>query len=255
MIDEASDPIRIGPVRTPEGAAARRRSVNYAGLLRVILPVGAAALVAGLFFGGELFGDPDATESGFWTDEAPITSGSVGEGAVAQGVTPNGYAYLITAARARPDGVDATRLELDDFSGTIELEGGRSVTLTAPRGVFMRLEQTARLDGGVVVATNDGYRVETEGVAANVTDAVENRKIESRGRILGFGPAGRICAERMTLLEAEGGVARFDGDVVVILTDLPGAEGADGATVASPPPRDEGEVETPCQQALWAVEF
>ncbi len=247
MVDETADPIRVGPVRTPRHRAGRLRGVNYPGLLRVVLPLAAFALVAAIFFGSTLFGDDQATTS--VAGEIGDLRGSRGVNATFSGVTPDGYAYNVRAAEARPDGLDATRLELDDFRGVIALEGERSVTMTAPTGLFLRSEETARLNGGVVVATSDGYRVETESIAADTGAHV----IRSDGRVLGYGPAGRICAESMTLDDAEGGVARFDGDVVVVLTDLPGAGGADGATALTPPA--DGEEQTACQRAVWALGF
>lgn len=244
MSEEAAEPIRVGPVRTPVSGGVGRGSVNYSGVLRVVLPVGAVGLVGALFFGGALFNEDGPRVDREWATAADV-QGSIGRGAYAMGATPDGYLFSVTAAEARPDGMNATRLELTDFSGEITLGDGRSVMIAAPEGLYLRAEQTARLAGGVVVSTSDGYHVETDRVDADTGV----RRLESDGRVVGHGPAGRLCAGAMALSDAEGGVARFDGGVVVVLTDLPGADAA--APTPPLPPLDEDATE--CQRLVRAI--
>ena len=260
MNEEVGDLIRVGPVRTMSREAESRRELDLPRVLRIVLPLTAAALVVAVFFpriGGG--GQPKYTLS---ADVAALSTGTRVENPRLTGITADGAAYVFRAEVARPDGATPDKIELEGVRGNVDMPNERVLTLKADTGRFVQSEKNFRLSA-VTLTTSDGYTAQTDVLTAN-SDA---RTIRSDSRVVGYGPAGRFCAERMELIEGEGGVARFIGDVVVILTDLPGAADAredEALDLGTPTNEDfpaaprtrprEGAELTVCQQTLWALD-
>ncbi|MCI4663269.1 MAG: hypothetical protein MRY74_00975 [Neomegalonema sp.] len=266
--DEPSDSVRVGPVRSAGGTAGRRREVNFARILRVVLPLSAVALVVAIFLVG------DRKNSGQFAlsiDPATLVGGTRVENPRLTGVTEEGSIYSFQAAVARLDSVVPDKVGLEGVRGTVDMPNGRSVRMIAAEGVLTQSTKTFRLGGGVRLATSDGYQVHMRSIVADGATRVAT----TDKRVIGYGPAGRICSLTMKLTEGDGGVARFEGDVVVILTALPGQKkkaAAKEKTAAKPVEvSDEGEKAlaarraaglkldpdekmTVCQRTVWALD-
>lgn len=177
--------------------------------LRVALPLAGLALLSTLFLlgGGPRNGtggyDPGRVDA--LLRDPKMTAPSFA------GVTEDGAEVRLTAETLRTDlagGGDARRPVL---------------ALTTADGVDWRIEAgTARLDpatrqvvleGGVVIASSDGWRATSGAVAA----ALDRTRAETAGPVAAEGPAGRIEAGRMRIERTGAGDVMVFKDGVKLL--------------------------------------
>lgn len=193
-------------------------------LLKVALPLGAAALVAALFLSGGRDRGEGLGVSGVSIDAdglrltEPRFSGRLEDGAP----------YELRADWALPDGPDPERVELGPIRAALlpapsEPEG-RTLTLSAGSGVYRPQAGTLRLEGGVTLRTSDGYTARADGFSADLR-AETARTV---GPVRGDGPAGSIEAATMEAARRDGaGYIRFGGGVRVRI-DPSAARGEEG---------------------------
>ena len=186
MSDDTSDLIRVGPVRTTSKSEERRLELSAPRILRIVLPLTAAALVVALFF--PRIGGGSGGAFKLSVDEALLAAGTRVENPRVTGLTADGATYAFKADVAKPDSIVPDVIDLEGIGGELTMPNGRTFTMRAATGRATQSSKTFQLDGGVSIATSDGYRIETYGVTANSAERVA----ESTGRILGFGPAGRF---------------------------------------------------------------
>lgn len=130
------------------------------------------------------------------------------------GVTDDGAAMTITADEARPgaEGAAATAARL---TARIDMQDGGRVDLVAARGALDARAGLLTVEGGVVVTTTTGYRVETEAMTA----ALDRTRLESTVDVSATGPMGRLTAASMLMTRApgeDGYVIRFAGNVKLL---------------------------------------
>ncbi|MEM8591203.1 MAG: hypothetical protein AAGF13_01635 [Pseudomonadota bacterium] len=162
--------------------------------LKVLLPLGALALLSTLFFfAGEV--DP--------TDSIPYAELKVDEivkeprmsAPYFAGVTNNGLAITITGAAVRPDPEDRERFRIEGLKARFEDEDKRMMEASAPVAEIDSEAGTAMFSGGTVINTSDGLRLETEGVLAGL----ETASLKSLGHISAKGPFGSIIADGLAI--------------------------------------------------------
>lgn len=130
------------------------------------------------------------------------------------GATEAGEPYVLRAVWALPDGPDPKKIELGDVEGEIDLAEGRSVTLTAPEGLYRPKRRKLNLAGGIAIDSSDGYSVRTEAAILNGT----LNTVVSKTPIEAWGPKGRLEAGSMRAERDENGddIVWFDGGVRVV---------------------------------------
>lgn len=162
--------------------------------LKIILPLAALALMSTVFLVARTidpaqdlpFADVDITEL---TREQRLGTPSF------SGVTADGAAITITADVVRPNLADGQMASGAELRATVVLPEGGELELSAADGVIDTTTQTAELGGGVLLTTSNGYRVETNRLAA----LLDRTKLESGGAVAGSGPIGTLNAGHLTI--------------------------------------------------------
>lgn len=183
------------------GGNSRRRVRNYSRLVRwmkVILPLGALALIAAIFLTAR---DKGKVSDLFSAQElATLGAGLKLEHPRFAGVTGKGDSYSVEAKWAVPDSAMPKVIELEKPRGKLDLADGRTVTATAQKGVLMRMQKTLTLTGNVSVNTSDGYHMQTQ----KLTFDLDGKTAVAPGPVTGTGPRGHIEAGSMRAEAAPG---------------------------------------------------
>ena len=192
---------------------APSRYSRFVRVMRLVLPLGAVGLLALVVLWPRLQG----LDGGFVVpaaDEVALER----DGRVRLdhpryvGEAREGRAYVVEADAARVDPTAPRRIELERMRASLPTEGERDVAVAAAHAVYDRDRAWIDLDGGIEVATSDGYRLETEAAVV----ALEAGRLETRSPVDGTGPEGAIRADRL-VVESDGRVIRFEGNVRVTL--------------------------------------
>jgi len=108
------------------------------------------------------------------------------------GVTDEGDPYIVTAAKAIQDHLNAKRARLIDVQGDVTLKDGTWLTGTAPRGFLDASEQTLVLFGPIAVYSDTGYEVHSNRADINMANGMVTGNVPATGQ----GPLGTFRADR-----------------------------------------------------------
>lgn len=162
--------------------------------LKVLLPLGALAILSTLFLVAETL-DPDKAIPYADVDveklirEQGITKPAFG------GVTQSGARISMSADSVRPDEANQQRFLGEELVALVELPKGTRIDVASPIGFINSETREAVLDGGARLVTSQGYTIETE----RLTTRYDIVRAESAGTVFATGPGGQITAGRMTL--------------------------------------------------------
>ena len=172
------------------------------GWLKIIMPMGALALLSTLF----LFARSPANQ----TQEIPIAQIE----AIARdqqvsaprfsGVTDDGAIVVLRAQSARPDPQQAGTLLIEDLAIDIDAPDGTTLNVTSGTSILVGQTQTARLEGLSRVTTSSGYTMETNGLTANL----KTGEIFSDGRLEVQAPFGDLTAGKVRILATADGTGQ-----------------------------------------------
>lgn len=181
--------------------------------LKILLPLAALGILSTLFLVSRTI-DPSQT--------IPYADVDVDELARTQrigapsysGMTQDGAAISFVAVSARPEGGPEGRVVALHPVTRLELPTGRVLELSAVEGYLDQQDRLAALDGGVVLETSDGWRLETQ----TATARLDASAMQTAGEVIGTAPMGEIRAGRAVLERQEGGdyVLRFEGGVDLV---------------------------------------
>lgn len=181
--------------------AARDGHSRRVGLLKVVLPLAALALLSSLVLLSE--------------ERTPVVPAE-GEGERRVGspdyaaVTEDGSRISVLARLARPDGAGGGLAEVLDA----RIEGEtRSATVTGTTGIVGEDRTTLALTDGTL-ATSEGYAVSANAIDIALTETL----VEGRGAVTGTGPGTRIDAAEMRMDRT---TLTFTGDVRLIYQPEP----------------------------------
>ena len=217
-----------GPARDRIASDAGRRRVRAysrgVAWMKVVLPLGAVAVMSALFLGAQKTGDL----TDIFTAEELVTLGAglrLDHPRFA-GVTERGEPFAIRADWALPDSAMPRLIDLERPEGEIEMSDGRTIAAKAATGRMHREEKTLVLEGGVVLDTSDGYHIET-GLVEFDLDA---KTAYGPGPVTGTGPSGQIEAGSFRAAAGEdgggGGQIWFENRVRLVF--IPGKGSASG---------------------------
>jgi lipopolysaccharide export system protein LptC len=180
--------------------------------MKILLPLLALAILSTLFLVSRTI---DPTQSIPYADvdvEGLARDQRIGAPAYS-GMTEDGAAIRIAAERARPEDGGKRMIAIAP-SARIDLPGGRSITIAAAAGSIDQTSGIAALEGHAVIASSDGYRVETDSLTARL----DRTGMDSGGPVTGTAPFGDLTAGKLVLVQsADGGyVLRFEGGVKLI---------------------------------------
>lgn len=200
----------------PARRAAQGRYSYFVLLMKVVLPLGAAALLAvviyysGVFDGGDRL-DVTFREIETRPDDLRMVSPRIA------GVTGDGRPYVVSADNATQDVNRPNFVVLENINAEMKLDeqpgaDAEWITLTAAGGLLDSESQTLELTQTIDIATAQGYAF--RGTHAVVDFAAGT--ITSDSEVSGEGPLGTLRADRMTA-DHTGRVMRFEGQVKLLI--------------------------------------
>lgn len=190
---------------------ATDRYSRLVGTAKVILPLVALAILSTLFLVARRI-DTEAAIPYANVDVRELArEARVGEPRFA-GMTDDGAAITVTAARAVPGDAEVSTLQAIDMVAQIDLADGTIVGITAPTGRLDTPGGLAELAGGAIVTLSTGWRAET----ATLTAALDATRVVTESRIDATGPLGDVTAGRMELTQ---GTRPGDPGPVLLFTD------------------------------------
>ena len=182
------------------------------GWLKILLPLGALALLSTMFLFARQTGEPPAIPFAKLDEmardqlvSAPRFSGVADDGSIIQ----------ITAQDAKPDGTDLGSLTITQPRLSLDALDGTTLTIFAGAGVIDGSRQQARLDGLARLETSSGFMMETAGLLADL----ETGEVSSLGRLEVQAPFGSVTAGQVSILvtdSADGQQMRFTGGVKLV---------------------------------------
>lgn len=177
-------------------AADSNRYSRFVAWAKVLLPLGALALLATLFLIARQI-DPEAAIPFAEVDVERFAREARIGAPEFSGVTEDGTVVALTAEQARPDPAEPGRMTAERLSAEFEVPDGSRVTAVAGQGAVDSPAQRIELLGGVEVTTSTGYRVQSDGLWA----ALDRTSLASTGPVEAEGPPGRIAAEAMEMTQ------------------------------------------------------
>ncbi len=202
-------------------APSRRQTARYSrivGLLRVVLPALAVALLALLALWPHIVGDV-ALMGGGDGAARPMTEGPHMVNPRYFGTDDRNRPFRVSAERATYVGDEAGVIALERPAAELALDDGAGLRLEAAQGLFDRDAGTAELEGGVTLHDDRGHVVETSRAAIDLRAGV------ARGDapVVGRGPFGRIDGAGFEWRN-DTGVLRLDGPARMFLRPQEGGE-------------------------------
>lgn len=197
------------------------RHSRLVGWLKVVLPLGALALLSSVFLVAERI-DPSAAISHAPVDVESLVQDPRMTAPTYAGVTDDGVAIRMTARTARPARNDGMA-EAEGVDARFETPGGQTIEATAARVTLDVAGGHLVLDGDVRVLTSDGYAMH----AARLDARLDRSGLDGEGDVRADGPPGRITADTFTLapVTRAGGVVDhrliFAGNVRVLYDGAP----------------------------------
>jgi lipopolysaccharide export system protein LptC len=129
------------------------------------------------------------------------------------GFTKDQREYEVTAASASQDTKNPTIVEMKEISGRIDMEDKSKVTLTAVEGIYDTKADLLKLNHEILIISTAGY----QGRLTEAQVEVKKGRIVSEKPVQMKMPQGTLDANRLEVTET-GGLIRFDGGVVMMLT-------------------------------------
>lgn len=174
----------------PVTAAAIRRS-RFVGLMKLVLPAAAAALIVLVIAWPEIY-----RQVGQFTIQfSPIRISDLRvqmTGARYEGLSNAGKPYRITASRAVQDPRNHDRIALTTLGAELTSSNGTWTMIRADRGLYHRTLKILDLSGHVSVYTDRGYEFHSKTAVVDFA----NGTLVSNHRVHGHGPAGTVVADR-----------------------------------------------------------
>lgn len=190
------------------------------GGLKVILPLAALGLLSTVFL---------LSKTQEVRQDLPFATIQSGENGLSErvlrptfaGATEDGNLIAFVAETARPVGSGLGSVEAQDVRARIDLTNGGTITFRSDTALMAEPQAVAELEGGVVIVSSQGYRVETE----KLTAGMDRVYAETDGEVRGEGPPGQFVAGKLYLEAGEqGGDARLRFTDGVKLVYLPASE-------------------------------
>jgi lipopolysaccharide export system protein LptC len=187
--------------------------------LKILLPLAALALLSTLFLFSRST-EPLATVPFADALQRGETARQQVVAPYYAGTTPRGDLLTMTAESVRP--MIGGAIKADALETLVQFSDGSEIRMNADTATLMEAERRALLDGGVRIISSTGYVMQTD----SLTSDLDALNAESRGAVIGHGPAGRLEAGKMRI-SASGP----DGVVQLLFTE--------GVKLVYQPPKQE----------------
>lgn len=208
----------IGPLRLLFDGTAQRsaqasiRYSRFVGIMKLVLPLSAAALV-GLVIA---WPDADPGQSALGLTFARVDVGEQSEVGMARvrfvGTDKHNRPFVITAGRVVPRSGDNQHLVLHELQADMTLDNGRWLTLIARDGIYHRELETLQLEGAVDIYSDEGLELHTNSAFVDFASGIMRGESPIRGQ----GPVGMLDAQAFELFD-NGQRIVFSGGVKLTL--------------------------------------
>lgn len=169
---------------------------RFVAWAKVVLPLGALALLATLFLIARQI-DPDAAIPFADVDVEQFAREARIGAPRFSGVTGDGTVVSMSADVARPDPSEPGRIAAEGLDAAFELPDGSRISAVASGGVVDGPAQRMELTGGVEIASSTGYKVLSDRLDASLGETA----LRSPGPVTAEGPPGRIEAGSMEVTQ------------------------------------------------------
>jgi lipopolysaccharide export system protein LptC len=166
--------------------------------LKVTLPLLALGILSTLFFVAETL-DPDAAIPYAEVDVERILREQGMTAPTFGGVTSDGVEIALTASAVRPGQDRASTLTAGALAAKLNLAGRGQLAIDAPQGIIDTESGLATLQGGAVLESSTGFRVETDRIMTSYLEA----SAVAEGEVRATGPAGTLTAGAMELTKRQ----------------------------------------------------
>lgn len=175
-------------------AVPRDGYTRLIGWLKILLPLAALGLLSTVF----LLSETQAVRNDLPFADVGSSTEGLSEGVqrpTFAGATEDGDLISFVAETARPVDGGIDTIEAEEVLARIDLTTGGTITFRSDTARLAEAQGLAQLNGGVVVTSATGYRIETETLSAGL----DTLFAETDGEVRGEGPAGRFTAGRMEI--------------------------------------------------------
>jgi lipopolysaccharide export system protein LptC len=188
------------------------RYTRFVALLKVALPVGAAALAASVIVWPYLDGPEVGFRLAFTEVGASPSKGIRMTNVRFFDSDGNDQPISVTAEAVTQDTNESDIVRFTMPTADIELRSGVWLALTAQQGELNRSEETLSLDGSVNLFSDQGYELRTERMELDL----RSRSATGNAPVEGQGPLGLLNADRFRV-EPGGGSIHFEGQVRMVV--------------------------------------
>ncbi len=175
------------------------RHTRLVGLLKVVLPLAALALLATLFLFSDRI-DPSGAIRYSEVDVEALANDPRMSAPTYAGITRDGTAITVTALAARPSS-DNREAEADGVRARLDMPDGGFTEIAAARAQLSADQSQLNMSGGVRIDGSSGYAITTEAL----TTRLDQSGAESDQPVHATGPAGQLEAGRFSLHLDSGG--------------------------------------------------
>ncbi|WP_323765050.1 hypothetical protein [Marinovum sp.] len=166
--------------------------------LKVLLPLTALGLLSTVFLLSRTANDePDLT---FFADASEIPERDSVTRPYYTGSTPEGHAVSVTAESAQPQPEDPAGVLAEHLSAAFRLTDGTRINILADSATVNEPADRMALQGGVVIDSSTGYRLET----AELHSALRSVHADAPQGVTGTSPIGDLSAGALRIRDGGG---------------------------------------------------
>lgn len=196
----------------PVRGRSEHRHSRFVSMMKVVLPLGAMALLVIVLFYSGIFDSRDRLDISFreistFNNDLRMVSPRI------TGLDKSGMPYLLTADTATQAKDQPSHVALDNVQADLKLSGDTDwVSLISTAGMLDTETEVLDLRQKIDIYTSSGY--EFHATSARVD--FRNGTVVSDTPVHGHGPMGTLRADRMTAHNGERKI-RFNGHVKVLI--------------------------------------
>lgn len=196
----------------PPTIAVSKRHTRFVGLMKLVLPAIAAALIGIMLVWPGVYDRGRPLSLSFAELQRSPTEDLAMVNPRYLGTAADGRPFMITAEKAVQDPEDLRRITLETLQADMTLGDGTWLSLMAEGGLYHQGRQTLQLTGPVSVYSDIGYEFHAGDVAVDLGRGTAS----TDSAVNGHGPFGVLKADRMRIAD-RGRHLIFNDNVVVIL--------------------------------------
>ena len=188
------------------------RYSRFVGLMKFVLPLGAAVLVALVVAWPYLEGRDPGVPLSFAEVEPTTADALFMANARYLGSDDRNQPFTVTADSVIQDDPQSDIVRFTSPKADIMLSDGSWLALTADSGTLRQSDETLLLDGAVSIFSDEGYEFRTERAEIDLRTSIAR----GNSAIEGQGPFGILNADTFRL-DRDRGSIRFEGRVRLVL--------------------------------------